>query len=634
MQQRSLLLAASLRPRARPVAIPAYRRSVILLLLVAAAASVAALLGAGIPHLLSLDTDSKSEGNEPLHSIPVPAASQGSSTSIPPTRPPPPVSLQQQQQQQGSVDAGTDDSLSFFCHSSSDQRCLRMFEGRSTVLSTYYAGGAAFYHNREAPSLDWIVVFVLSFFDVMEQERLSSANVNRSAPSSGERLVLFADEGTAWALVDKLERIRHNHRGGGGGGDGRDDATLQKQWMKEGWLTFVVLPSAEDIARQRPPSPHPDHANYTLRGGASAVPVVYLKRLPLWMSPPLVSSEGIPNAANNFRFGVYQLWLRAWRSLALQQSRRRVAKSRERRRDDKEVEGEEAAEVAAARTRLRMGRFMLSDSTDVVFQQNPFDPAHCFPQDRSAEVAPDLLANPSSSQEENVWVPSAIVNESRRVYFTLEASSKTFRNEKYNRRWISCYPKHVLREMHQKWRPVSCAGVTFGSALGLITYTTKQLVELQKPTIVQCSKDVIRAALDQGTHNFLLHEALSARERAASSSSSGGEGNNGGRGTDGGDTKKDHAPPRREDAESWEVHALHHEQNPCTFHGNFGTLRVAKKRASEVGVEQQRHGHGKGKNEGEAEYVVNSKGAVYAVIHQYTSNRHPEVMAWMRRRYL
>ncbi len=189
---------------------------------------------------------------------------------------------------------------------------------------------------------------------------------------------------------------------------------------------------------------------------------------------------------------------------------------------------------------------LMSDLTDVCFQDDPFKCA------------------PSSTHP---WIK-----------FTLEKESKTFANEKYNRRWMSCYGPGVLSELKRRQAPISCAGVTLASYRGAILYTAAQLKQIATPELLTCSIQKIGAALDQATHNYLLHMGgLSDIEIFRS---------------------------------------LHSEA--CTFHGNFGNPRF-----KELSV-----------NGKLTTVVTNGSGVVYPIVHQYTSNRHPSIMRTMEREYL
>jgi hypothetical protein len=194
----------------------------------------------------------------------------------------------------------------------------------------------------------------------------------------------------------------------------------------------------------------------------------------------------------------------------------------------------------------------MADNTDVAFQGNPFED--------TSDCSRLLKRNDSTT--------AAV------VVFTLENSAKNFRNEKYNRRWMECYPPVVLRRLSSIKAAISCAGVTLANGRGAVGYLTAQLQEITDPGRVTCAVNVVRAALDQATHNFILH---------------------------------------REKEERFQRVVSHHEEDACAFHGNFGKLLLGGPRN---------------------DLVVNPRGDAYAIVHQYTSDRHPRVMELMHNRYL
>jgi hypothetical protein len=186
-------------------------------------------------------------------------------------------------------------------------------------------------------------------------------------------------------------------------------------------------------------------------------------------------------------------------------------------------------------------KVLFSDVTDVAFQADPF-------------VTCKGDSGPALSDTS--------------VVFTTESGAKTFSNEKYNKRWMSCYGVHVVNQL--KGRRISCAGVTIGGAAGMKNYAAAQIAQISTPALVDCAVNRIQAALDQATHNYILHLGKDA---------------------------------------SFDKLVSSHEKG-CVFHGNFGKPRVT------------------------GEEVVNDIGEPYAIVHQYTSNRHPVIMEIMKKKYL
>ena len=319
------------------------------------------------------------------------------------------------------------------------------------ALSCFHAK-PDFYHGREVPNTDWIVVFIRSFLTVVPSKR---------------SVVLFVDDGTK----EKLLRYRG-----------------MKQSVNEGELLLITIVNDSTTPFLREP----------------------------WAAK-------VKNGANNFRFALYAQWL---------------------------LNAKNAGFVAEAT------RIVISDATDVAFQRNPFSGnSVCFPpEDRSEQ------------QRQPV------------VIFTLENELKTFKNEKYNRRWLGCYGDSTLNHFAMNRVAISCAGLTLGNTEGVVKYAQAQIAEISKPKLVSCSISKIDAALDQATHNFLRQTW-------------------------------------KEENKSLGFSVAH--STPCTFHGNFGKLKMVKD-PLDAG----------------SDVAVNGKGEVYAIVHQFTSGRHPPVMEAMARRYL
>lgn len=254
---------------------------------------------------------------------------------------------------------------------------------------------------------------------------------------------------------------------------------------------------------------------------------------------------GIPNGANNFRFALFRDWLQQHES----------------------------------RTRL----VMLSDVTDVAFQSDPFASPAC------------ACRTPWCAEGKSF------------VTFTLESAKKVFANEKYNKRWLKCYGEDVYQ--HMKWRRISCAGVTLGNARGVLLYTTLQLEQIQNPALVSCAMNVIHAALDQATHNYVL---FTAYRNANASSAQAVPGPNDGIlsvlrtvGAEGA-------------VESEEVQFVM-AGNDCVFHGNYGEFALRGNLVFSP-----------------AAFFTNGvdRSVPYPIVHQYTSDRHPAIMKAMEREHL
>lgn len=271
----------------------------------------------------------------------------------------------------------------------------------------------------------------------------------------------------------------------------------------------------------------------------------------------------IRNGANNFRFALFGDWLRRGLAGGI----------------------------------MVVDRVMMSDVTDVVFQANPFDACLPPPRDGGAAVAimPRSLRGEAAAAAARELHPgltssstAAAVCTGGEVVFTLEDSSKNFYNEQYNKRWMACLGDAAARNLSRHRAPISCAGVTFADRCGAVKYAAAQVALISQPDLVDCAINRVNAALDQATHNFILASAVGTVSLAA-------------RGlppvdfttrttfTEGGAAVKSVAG--RYDAS-------------CTFHGNF----VQRPWLSGDGA------------------VLGEGGKPFAVVHQYTSNRHPAVM--------
>lgn len=212
---------------------------------------------------------------------------------------------------------------------------------------------------------------------------------------------------------------------------------------------------------------------------------------------------------------------------------------------------------------------MISDVTDVAFQRNPW--RSCMPrQARDRRKA---------------------------VVFTYESEKLTFAKEKYNRRWMSCFGDAVVNSLAKRRARVSCAGVTFGGIDGMIAYTSRQVELIARPDLVDCAVVRIGAALDQATHNYMLHnDAANFSGRPVTSVVA--------------------RPQPVLEARFAAYFSAMEGAEACTWHGSFGKLTLGET------------------HEGSREVVVGAGARSFAVVHQYTSNRHPRLMAVLQTRYL
>ena len=182
----------------------------------------------------------------------------------------------------------------------------------------------------------------------------------------------------------------------------------------------------------------------------------------------------------------------------------------------------------------------------------------------------------------------------------------------------------MLKKMQAVHAPISCAGVTLGTKGAILAYLGDQLEELQKPALVDCAANEIKAALDQATHNVLLFQR---RERFQ------GKRPPGVAAIDAAGVPV----PKRTLAEGGAVDSVRitrHEDDHCVFHGNFGKLKLMKRDAAaplpsseELPSLQQQY-------DGADSVAVNAHNMPYLIVHQYSSDRHPRLMKILKARYL
>jgi hypothetical protein len=211
---------------------------------------------------------------------------------------------------------------------------------------------------------------------------------------------------------------------------------------------------------------------------------------------------------------------------------------------------------------------VMSDVTDVAFQANPFDA--CNLHASSTEARPVVL-------------------------FTLEHRKANFKREVYNRRWMQCFGSSVLGGLARARQPISCAGVTLANVAGALIYTHEQVQLIKTPKLVVCARDVVGAALDQATHNFLLSSWMGV--------------------TDGSEHQVRFSPGavdvRFSETGGIQQSASYKPEMHCAFHGNYGAASVTVANGIALGEDRQ----------------------PYGIVHQYTSNRVPALQAAIGKRY-
>ena len=214
------------------------------------------------------------------------------------------------------------------------------------------------------------------------------------------------------------------------------------------------------------------------------------------------NSKELANAANFYRFPLYEDWLAA--------------------------------------NRVNVNRVMVSDLTDVAFQANPFDGC-----DVPAPAPPR-----------------------GHLTFTLEFAN--YYAEVHNIRWMRCHSKEIRKRLRRKRAAVSCSGVTFGDATGVLAYLASMRTGIDEVT--DCAIYKLHSANDQAIHNYILHIT----------------------GPDGLGTDV----------------AAHRHGTRCAYHGNFG-----------------------GPVNFENGAFVNGTHVPFAIVHQYGRCRRPTVQAFLEKEY-
>jgi hypothetical protein len=453
-----------------------------------------------------------------------------------------------------------------------------------------------------------------------------AANTTTNVASSSSQLIFFCDAVTAASVIQRLVSVR----------EGDHFRNMRRcAAVCGGTITFIVVRDPAlggrdyDAVRRRLPV----ESSMMLRlQEVLDHHVVFVNRA-AYMDEPWITS--VPNGANNFRFAFYRDWLSRW-----------------------------FEQMSDASTKLRV---LIADNTDVAFQRNPFESSDtgngCFPAHGSAPPPP---AGSDLRHESSTTVPlhrnqtarlSGGDDELPWVTFTLEDASKSFKNEKYNRRWVGCYSKAgepALKQMESTRQRVSCAGVTLGNGQGALHYCKAQVKELTRAALVSCAMTTIRATLDQASHNVLLHRWLQWSTAAYGRDLShggapawmgplsthrrhfGGSGHLLNRWTAyklGASSIKELGHPpggfylftaTAEASAEMDGGDERGRWIPCVFHGNFGTPSFASSgRLQDQGLHAQQPMPGGGKRE-----------PMFALVHQYTSNRVPVMMDLMRRLYL
>ncbi|CUG90081.1 Hypothetical protein, putative [Bodo saltans] len=507
---------------------------------------------------------------------------------------------------------------------------------------------ASFYHGRAVPSFDWVVVFLASWMErvchVGSGGSGGGGDGNHSSAypyelSLSSQLVFFCDAQSAASILLRLMTVR----------EGQHLRNMRRcSGACGGTITFVVV--RDPALDGRDYASIKDRLLEGARGSSVSASLIQevlghhilVVNRAAYMGEAWVTS--VPNGANNFRFAFYRDWLHRWFV--------------DHTRND-------GRGIAGRPNVSHVLRVLIADNTDVAFQRNPFDvsssapPNQCFPPVRTANHQKEV----GNDEEEQPWVT-----------FTLEDASKTFKNEKYNRRWVGCYQQagepNVLKKMEATRQRVSCAGVTLGNGYGALQYCKAQLRELTRAPLIECAMSTIKATLDQATHNVLLHRwlqwstaAYEAERKQLDSSMEplspyrrhfGGSGqllnrwtalklsNRNGLGLA---NNLLGAPPNgfyvfTAAAEmSDDVVASSKNSNigqqqgssswvPCVFHGNFGkpNFMTSTPLLQDQGLRAQPSTSGGGGG--------GQSPPLFALVHQYTSNRVPAMMDLMRRLYL
>eukprot|EP00758_Cryptobia_borreli_P018266 Tbor_TRINITY_DN6646_c0_g1::TRINITY_DN6646_c0_g1_i1::g.3112::m.3112 len=464
-----------------------------------------------------------------------------------------------------------------------------------------------FYNGRDVPSLKWIEVFIRSLHAQIstDNEDIINNNINsdkvqmdtpRQIPRT--RLVFFLDAYSYSKLAPRVSDLIAPYTTG----SSPYSKTDNNNYLFTIEFVIVVPPEYREIYELR-------YNNYNNSNLHSIPPPTVV--MPAYLSERWASSSLLRNAANNFRFEVYRDWL----------------EEAGRRGEDYDKEGKFHANnnvnsgnipsLPLAVVDLPSVRILLSDSTDVAFQRNPFFTAYDYNKTNSETLS---LALPNSGcfpniprrlRESNINVNNnkVPIKDVNVIIYTLESSKKTFKNEVYNKRWLSCYGNTVLLAFARAAVPVSCDGMTLGNGVGIMTYLTELGVETRKPDLVNCSIK-IQAALDQASHNYIMH-----KDRLFPSN---------------GDNSRKRG--NKEDPEYIHPVIIHHERDSCVFHGNFAKLNLVPDNKKKNGANKS--GTHDIKEKPQDLVAVNPQGVPYAVVHQFSSDRHPPLMKILTERYL
>ena len=482
-----------------------------------------------------------------------------------------------------------------------------------TAPPSFYKG------KRKVPSLDWIEIFMRSlahhtFYGTNRRSSGDTSSTSSKLLPGG--LLFFVDPFSAILL---RKRVVDLVEGGFVLFVGVCPPSNLEQLSAPITIPASVLPANLDVTTSvavddnniQEEGAAKEHGGGGGRGITSLKAALAALGIPV-VSPKYLDEEwvtGVPNGANNFRFALYQDWLSG------------------KMHHEDSVTSIPSVVSFIKRQGADIGRMkvLISDSTDVAFQANPFISYDL--SGNNVDTIHDGIDKSTSKPSRGCFSPNAGPKQ-HSITFTLETASKNFKNEKYNRKWMSCYDtegSNMLKKMEAVHAPISCAGVTLGTSRGILAYLGDQLTELYKPALIECASATIKATLDQATHNVLLFQR---RQRFQGMSPPGVAGR----------VDEAGAPvAKRKLAEGGVVDAVRiarHEDDHCVFHGNFGKLKMVE-RDSTVPLPSPPHGGlPRQQYDGYDMVAVNAHNVPYLIVHQYSSDRHPRLMKVLRARYL
>lgn len=509
------------------------------------------------------------------------------------------------------------------------------------IFSCFYFR-SDFYSGRKVPSLDWIIVMIESAFAVTtttSTTTISTTTTNdelrRQQNDAAEddddddkktKLVMFVDALTKERLEQQIRsRVREKNR---------------PNFLSLGFLELVLIDEKNDEEVKS-----------------------------LFQTNSWADSARLKNAANNFRFWFIQRYLK--QLMMMMQAK----KQSENRHDD---------DLAAT-------KILIVDATDVLFQRNPFaqkqkeNDGVCFPRFSSSSPASNkkshscsyflfTLEDASKNFHNEVYNKKWMkcydhVNDD--VGDDDDHEDDTYESVSSPSSSSSSSSSSPLAQMAKIKMRISCAGVSLGTFYGVLAYLSAQLREISKPKLAQCAAETVKAALDQATHNYLMWRGVHRRKIPSSSPLSSPVNYNLRHRDNNGNKKKIINPWQRaleqvaglasptgtdfdkhslivasvphfrqrqakssfQKGADWNIFVLppptttttstnshdnrsNSEQqlawdasSDCVFHGNFAKLKMKS-----------------------GEVVFDDKNA-YAIVHQYTSDRHPKVMKVARQKY-